>query len=244
MKISQATKHLESIGFSTTESEVYLIGWQHGPRLSVSDLQKYTEIKRPTIYHALGTLEEKELVEKTTNGKKTVFRFARPEKLREHLRLRLDQARKDLLKVESLIKILNQSQSSSGIYIGSADVMSVLQGLALEVGKDSLIILPTEISDDLLMILESYMLILSGSSVATDIAISPSSGFMVASTDWLNVINIDEPTANRIGEVVIGRGDMYVSISQTPQLVARKAESADYMALLGSIARSSSRDQQ
>ncbi|MFA6424071.1 MAG: helix-turn-helix domain-containing protein [Candidatus Magasanikbacteria bacterium] len=73
-KVSQL---LESVGLSKTESDIYLAGLGIF-NISANELSQKTDIKRPTVYHALSTLSAKGLVSKKIQGNGTLFSFTDP----------------------------------------------------------------------------------------------------------------------------------------------------------------------
>jgi len=60
------------------EERVYRNCLKHGP-LSISDLAKRTDIKRPTLYAIIGTLLKDGYVTQTQFGKRTVYDAATPD---------------------------------------------------------------------------------------------------------------------------------------------------------------------
>ena len=71
---------LVSLGLTETEAALYLAGIRH-PSIDVHTLVKETGIKRPTVYHALGTLKSKGLAAEHGTGGKLRFVMCPPEQL-------------------------------------------------------------------------------------------------------------------------------------------------------------------
>lgn len=70
--MQEPRSHLLSLGLSDSEVTVYLA--MVGGARTARDLQKLTELKRPTIYYALGCLEKRSLISKTgLEGDKRFF---------------------------------------------------------------------------------------------------------------------------------------------------------------------------
>lgn len=77
-------KTLENIGLSEKETKIYLALLELGAA-TVEALAKKTEIKRPTAYHIVGSLEEKGLVSEGPRSKKSLYIAASPEKIVSNL---------------------------------------------------------------------------------------------------------------------------------------------------------------
>src|SRR5258706_179158 len=101
---------LVELGLTDTEARLYLCGLEL-PWIGVQELVQKTGIKRPTVYHALSTLEVKGLVAERRADGKLYFVMAEP---REITRL-LDDARDKLdartKEAERLIPLLENTRS-------------------------------------------------------------------------------------------------------------------------------------
>ena len=109
--ILNVEKTLEEYGLTSTEARLYAAGLRLSP-CTIPELAKETQIKRPTIYHAINTLSEKGLVNEKKNGTKTVFIMTNPEHINslvETRRVHLDAQMKQL---EILIPLLTASQQN------------------------------------------------------------------------------------------------------------------------------------
>jgi DNA-binding transcriptional regulator GbsR (MarR family) len=104
--MSKKISVLEMLGFDARESEVYKTMLVHGPS-SISDLQKYTGIHRPTMYAIVKRLMDRELVSIQPKGKQKLYVAAPPERIRHAL----SQAS---LAIESEITELEESYKTSG----------------------------------------------------------------------------------------------------------------------------------
>lgn len=105
MHESEAT--LISIGLTATEAKLYLAGLTAGA-LSVQGLSKATTIKRPTVYHAIGTLLEKGLVAEKKVGGKIRYAMASPEHIRGVIEQQEEKVEKSAQRVDALISLLAQ----------------------------------------------------------------------------------------------------------------------------------------
>src|SRR3989338_3841442 len=92
---------LQSFGLSETESQTYLAALKK-PHFSVSELTKDLDLKRPTLYHALETLEQKGLIVSIGHSKVVRFRAEPVEQLKSILK------RKEL-ELKSLEKKLDKA---------------------------------------------------------------------------------------------------------------------------------------
>jgi HTH-type transcriptional regulator, sugar sensing transcriptional regulator len=90
---------LENLGLTETEAALYLAALGT-PTTGVAELAKHTGIKRPTVYHALGTLAEKGLVAKRGTGSRQTFAACPPEQLHRLIAEEEEKLRKN----ETLLK--------------------------------------------------------------------------------------------------------------------------------------------
>lgn len=75
------TNQLQSLGLGKTEAQLYIAGLAYPRGVGVQDLQKQTNLKRPTIYHNLNLLESRGLVAKVSSMNRTLYTFSPPEQL-------------------------------------------------------------------------------------------------------------------------------------------------------------------
>lgn len=79
--------YLQKIGLSEKESAIYVAGLQLGPS-SIQELADEAGIKRTTAYEVIKTLKDKNLVNESTRGKRTVFIMEEPDNLALFLKQR------------------------------------------------------------------------------------------------------------------------------------------------------------
>lgn len=96
---------LIDIGLTRTEAKIYLAGLTHGS-LSVQEIGSWTGVKRPTIYHALGTLREKGLVTEQKTIGKSRYAMASPESVRGLLSRQKEKLDEQVSKLDALIPLL------------------------------------------------------------------------------------------------------------------------------------------
>lgn len=80
---------LSQIGLTKTEVTIYLAGLRY-PAISVAELQKQVDIKRPTIYHSLGNLVEKGLAAQSGVENKLKFSMVDPDQLKRLVSKKID----------------------------------------------------------------------------------------------------------------------------------------------------------
>ncbi|KKR03603.1 MAG: hypothetical protein UT32_C0047G0003 [Parcubacteria group bacterium GW2011_GWC2_39_14] len=101
---------LKSIGFTETETKIYLIGLGYSS-LGVSELVKQTQIKRTTVYHALDTLMQKGLVAKKGIGSRMVFSMIKPEQIEKLVDEKIALLEKQKTALEEIVPFLTQKTS-------------------------------------------------------------------------------------------------------------------------------------
>lgn len=108
--MDEARVHLVGLGLTQTESAIYLYGVSVGSP-SIQDIAAATKVKRPTVYHAIGTLIEKGLVAERRIDGKLRFTMAPPTALK-----RLIEEQKDSLmrKSAALDELIPQIPVSTG----------------------------------------------------------------------------------------------------------------------------------
>lgn len=104
---------LSQVGMTGTESVIYAAGLSHGP-LTVQEIVKATSIKRPTVYHALGTLAAKGLVSERAGMKKGVYVMSAPGTIRGILAAQRDTLDARLHTFDSLIPLLEKMAAKEG----------------------------------------------------------------------------------------------------------------------------------
>lgn len=98
---------LKTIGLSSTETEIYLKGLFYNS-IGVKELEKQTDIKRTTIYHALGTLQAKGLVGKKGTGSRQVFVMTKPENIERLLSKEISRLENQKSELQKIVPLLEQ----------------------------------------------------------------------------------------------------------------------------------------
>ena len=73
-------KILREIGFNSYEAKIYLTLLKHGQCI-ISDISKYSGIKRATIYQYINKLTSQDFIRKTVRGKRIIYYPEDPKKL-------------------------------------------------------------------------------------------------------------------------------------------------------------------
>lgn len=94
-------KQCQAFGLKPSEARVFLAGLRQGT-FGVQELSIQTGMKRPTIYHALGSLEQKGLIAKKSVGRRLAFIARPPERLRDML----DQQARELEEKQAALEAL------------------------------------------------------------------------------------------------------------------------------------------
>lgn len=81
-KIDKIKTLLKKLGFTDSETAVYMYLLERGAALSVSDISKGVSSFRPVVYKALALLADKGLITSTVKGKRKQYMAETPEKLR------------------------------------------------------------------------------------------------------------------------------------------------------------------
>ncbi len=117
--MTQPLNTLQQLGLSKTEATIYLAGLGH-PGIAASDLARQTQIRRPTVYHALETLLTKGLASKKGTGARCVFTMTSPEKIGHLLDAKIELLEKQKTGLEELAgRLVAQQQQTGG---GSVEV--------------------------------------------------------------------------------------------------------------------------
>lgn len=234
----QIVAMLQDIGLNSTEAQIYYAGHISDISLPASSLQKLTGIKRPTVYNALRTLEEKGLVAKGSKDKKTVFTFAAPTMLRKFLKDELDQARKSLQLSEIVIDALyglNQPIGRAGLLNTPDGILSHLQVMSLSSDSTAYIVVCEPMSPDLTVIVESLLSLLSAGGRLAVVLASPEAGFVLPRTEGVVPLNLCNNPINLVKGVVIASDNVVTTIVQEPQLQAEVVESRGYAEVISGL---------
>lgn len=103
---------LQDIGLTKTEAQIYLAGLPF-PSIDANTLSKQTQIKRPTVYHALETLIQKGLVSKKAAGGKRTFAMIAPEMIQHFLDQKEQQLNKQRSSLNELLPLLEQRRQEA-----------------------------------------------------------------------------------------------------------------------------------
>ncbi len=106
-------KYLKEIGLSEKESSVY-ISLLSFDKASVADISQKAQIKRPTAYVILDSLEKKGLVSETTIGKKTYYIAEPPEKLDMFVERQIHLLEENKKSLDIIIPQLKNIQRETG----------------------------------------------------------------------------------------------------------------------------------
>lgn len=104
--MNDTVMQLESLGLGKTESELYLAGMAYKHAVGVSELQKRTGLKRPTIYHNLNLLASKGLASKVSSLNRTLYAFSGPEQLERMIESEVREAKAKARTLAQVMKSL------------------------------------------------------------------------------------------------------------------------------------------
>lgn len=110
----EIVKELESLGLGKTEARLYLAGLSFPQSVSVPELQKQTDLKRPTIYHNLNLLMSRGLVSKVESLNKTLYIFSPPAQLERNVEAEVRDAKAKMKTLARLSKQLEELQPNIG----------------------------------------------------------------------------------------------------------------------------------
>lgn len=104
---------LVGAGLTATEARVYLAGAGAGG-VTAQEIARETGIRRPTVYHCLGTLSEKGLVSSRRAGGRLRFSALPPEHLRALVERRKADAERQARSLDELVALLASAKGRSG----------------------------------------------------------------------------------------------------------------------------------
>ncbi len=104
---STAHKLLTTLGLTETEATIYIAGLELSP-CTPQTLSLKTHIKRPTVYHALGTLCEKGFASEQKIGSKNHFVMMNPESLKSLVSRKKTELENNEQQLETLIPFLSE----------------------------------------------------------------------------------------------------------------------------------------
>jgi sugar-specific transcriptional regulator TrmB len=100
---------LKTLGFTDSESKIYLISLEMGPS-SVQDIAKKANVSRVTTYAVIESLAKHGLMSTTEKGKKTLYSAESPERLVSFVNNRMKEMENTLREVQSSINELKLIQ--------------------------------------------------------------------------------------------------------------------------------------
>ena len=124
--MNETEESLVDIGLTSTEAKIYMAGLA-SDSLTIQELGQKTNIKRPTIYHAVSTLAEKGLIAEKRVGNKSHFSMAAPEHIRGLVERQRETIEERVRKLNELIPLLAQQKKSD-----KQDGVSVVQYSGIE----------------------------------------------------------------------------------------------------------------
>ena len=128
--MNETEQLLINIGLTSTEARIYLAGLASEP-LTIPELVRKTKIKRPTIYHAIGTLIEKGLVAERKTGKHSNFSMSDPENIRALIEIQKETIEERARKLNDLIPLLAQQKNSEKKEVVSAIQYTGIEGMKM-----------------------------------------------------------------------------------------------------------------
>lgn len=119
--MQKTEESLVDMGLTLTEARIYLAGLPL-ESVTIQELGRKTQIKRPTIYHAIGTLAEKGLVSEKRIWNKLHFAMSPPENIRGLVLEQKEKIEARSKTLDALIALLVQQKKA-----GAGNNTSVLQ---------------------------------------------------------------------------------------------------------------------
>lgn len=107
--MAQWTKLLKTLGFTDSESKIYLISLEMGAS-SVQDIAKQADVSRVTTYAVIESLTKHGLMSSVQKGKKTYYTAESPERLVSYVQNRMKNMEATLKEVEVAINDLKLMQ--------------------------------------------------------------------------------------------------------------------------------------
>ena len=104
-------KLLKSLGFTESETKIYLVSLELGPS-TVQDLAKKVDLSRMTVYTVIQALSDKGLMSSIQKGKKTLYNAESPTRLVAFVQSRVTKMEDTLREVEKNIRELSLMQRS------------------------------------------------------------------------------------------------------------------------------------
>lgn len=131
---------LTDVGLSSNQAKVYLAALMLGPSRPV-DIARKAEIKRPTVYPVIESLQKLGLITEQPRGFKSVYLAEKPEKLEAIVEMRHNQLKNSLGELSSLPG-LKPSETILKYYEGVDSVKEIFNDMlrVVQPGDDYLIV--------------------------------------------------------------------------------------------------------
>lgn len=121
--MEKSRQYLQDLGLSKSEAIIYLAGVSYARPVGVQELQKRTNIKRPTIYHNIHLLESRGLVAKVVSYGRTLYTFQPPDQLERVVQADIRAAKQKLRTVAQL------SQELKGMGVSESTAVRHFEGI-------------------------------------------------------------------------------------------------------------------
>lgn len=130
--MTQWNNLLKTLGFTDSESRIYLISLEMGPA-SVQDIARKAKVSRVTTYAVIESLTERGLMSSLQKGKKTHYSAESPERLVSFVQGRMNEMENTLKEVKSGIEGLRLLQRGEKpvvkIFEGSEGIKAILDDI-------------------------------------------------------------------------------------------------------------------
>lgn len=132
--MQETRRILMELGLTETEAKIYLAGLEYDG-ITIKEIAKNTDVKRPTIYHAISTLMEKGLVAEKKIGNKLSFVMSPPEKMRSLLEQQNAALHSKMETLEKIIPLItnqkkNKKEETSVIQYSGIEGMKMVLDIA------------------------------------------------------------------------------------------------------------------
>lgn len=117
---NQLISQLETLGLHKTEAKLYIAGISFSESVSVTELKHKTGLKRPTIYHNLGLLQQRGIVAVVVSQRGNRYIFSEPTELERSIHDEVRQAKSKLRTLSLLmdeLESLRPAESNSAISV-------------------------------------------------------------------------------------------------------------------------------
>ncbi len=124
---------LNSLGLSKQESKIYIALLRYGSA-TASKISEETQIDRATTYRYLSLLTSKGMVSSAIRNNVKYFNGSNPNKIKDDLKLKLEEAEKIIPKLEELNKI-PRAETKAELYQGKEGLKTIMKDILRE-GKN------------------------------------------------------------------------------------------------------------